>query len=56
MSRALALLIRVVVVAAFVGVVRAVLSDRRPDRGLHGTEPVIGSLDAWPEVPRRPTE
>jgi hypothetical protein len=34
--------------------VRQVLLDRTPRRSLHGSEPVIGSLDTWPVVPRRP--
>ena len=34
--------------------VRAVLLDRAPRRELHGDEPVIGSLDTWPAVPRKP--
>jgi len=33
--------------------VRAVLLDRAPRRELHGSEPVIGSLDTWPAVPRK---
>jgi hypothetical protein len=35
-------------------IVRSVLLDRAPQRALHGDEPVIGSLDTWPEVPRKP--
>jgi hypothetical protein len=35
-------------------VVRSVLLDRAPQRALHGDEPIIGSLDTWPEVPRKP--
>lgn len=34
--------------------VRSVLLDRAPQRALHGDEPIIGSLDTWPEVPRKP--
>ncbi len=56
MSRLLSLVIRLALVAAVVGVVRAVLADRSPRRSLHGTQPVVGSLDTWPEVPRRPTD
>jgi hypothetical protein len=56
MRRALTLTIRAVLVAALVGVVRAILLDRAPQRPLHGADPVIGSLDTWPKVPRRPTE
>ena len=53
MRRSLTFLVRLGLVAAAVAVVRAVLADRAPERGLHGTEPVIGSLDTWPAVPRR---
>ena len=42
------------VIAVF-AIVRAVLLDRAPQRALHGNEPIIGSLDTWPEVPRKPT-
>jgi len=55
MRRVLTLAIRAIVVAALIGVVRAVLSDRAPQRPLHGADPVIGSLDTWAKVPRRPT-
>ncbi|HVA06667.1 MAG TPA: hypothetical protein VNG12_08015 [Acidimicrobiales bacterium] len=48
-------LLTIVLVIVAVGVVRAVLMDRAPRRGLHGEQPVIGSLDTWPDVPRRPT-
>ena len=56
MRRVLTLAIRATLVAALVGVVRAVLLDRAPQRPLHGADPVIGSLDTWPKVPRRPAE
>jgi hypothetical protein len=56
MRRLLTLAIRAALVAALVGVVRAILLDRAPQRPLHGADPVIGSLDTWPKVPRRPTE
>jgi hypothetical protein len=56
MRRVLTILIRTTLVAALLGVVRAVLLDRSPQRSLHGTEPVVGSLDTWPKVPRRPTD
>ncbi len=56
MRRLLAIAIRLALVAAVLGVVRAVLSDRAPQRPLHGAEPVIGSLDTWPKVPRRATD
>jgi hypothetical protein len=54
MRRHLTLAIRLAMVVAVLGVVRQVLVDRSPHRGLHGAEPVIGSLDTWPPVPRRP--
>ena len=47
-------LIRAALVIAVLAVVRAVLLDRAPRRALHGSEPVIGSLDTWPAVPRKP--
>jgi hypothetical protein len=56
MHRPVSLIVRLALLAAVVGVVRAVLADRSPRRSLHGTAPVIGSLDTWPEVPRRPTD
>jgi hypothetical protein len=56
MRRVLTLVIGSALLAAALGVVRAVLSDRAPQRALHGTEPVVGSLDTWPEVPRRATD
>jgi hypothetical protein len=54
MRRLFSRLIRAALVAAFVGLVRQVLLGRTSRRSLHGSEPVIGSLDTWPEVPRRP--
>jgi hypothetical protein len=56
MRRLLTMAIRAALVAALVGVVRAILLDRAPRRPLHGADPVIGSLDTWPKVPRRPPE
>ncbi len=56
MLRLLSLLLRLALLAAVVGVVRAVLADRSPRRALEGTQPLVGSLDTWPEVPRRPTD
>jgi hypothetical protein len=49
-------LLTIVLVIVAVGMVREILLDRSPKRGLHGGDPVIGSLDTWPAVPRRPTE
>ena len=56
MRRVLTLALRAILAAAVLAVVRAVLLDRAPQRPLHGADPVIGSLDTWPKVPRRPTE
>jgi hypothetical protein len=47
-------LVLVVVVGLF-GLVRQLLLDRTPRRAINGRDPVIGSLDTWPAVPRRPT-
>jgi hypothetical protein len=55
MARFLTIVIRVALVAAVLGVVRQVLLDRSPRQTLRG-HPVIGSLDTWPEVPRRATD
>jgi hypothetical protein len=56
MRRVLTFVIRAVLVTGALALVRAVLSDRAPQRPLHGANPVIGSLDTWPSVPRRPTD
>ena len=56
MRRLLTFAARAALAAAVLAVVRAVLIDRAPQRPLHGAEPVIGSLDTWPKVPRRPTD
>jgi hypothetical protein len=56
MPRLLSLVVRLALLAAVVGVVRAVLADRSPRRALDGTQPVVGSIDTWPEVPRRPAD
>jgi hypothetical protein len=55
MRRMLWTLVRFGFVVAVLALLRAVLLDRAPERALHGGEPVIGSLDTWPEVPRKPT-
>jgi hypothetical protein len=52
--RLFTVLFRAAVVAALVAVLRSVLVDRQPRRGIEGDEPIIGSLDTWPEVPRKP--
>ncbi len=54
MLRLLWTLVRVALFVAVIAVVRSVLLDLAPRRALHGDEPVIGSLDTWPEVPRKP--
>jgi len=56
MSRLVSIVIRMALLAALVGVVRAVRADRVPQRSLRGTQPVVGSLDTWPVVPRRTTD
>ena len=56
MRRLLWTLFRAALIIVALAVVRAVLLDRAPRRELHRDEPVIGSLDTWPSVPRRPTE
>ena len=53
MFRLLWTLVRVALLVAVIAIVRSVLLDRAPRRALHGDEPVIGSLDTWPEVPRQ---
>ena len=49
-------LIRAALVIAVLAVVREILLDRAPQRAIQaqGREPVIGSLDTWPAVPRKP--
>jgi len=54
MRRLLVRTLRAVLVIAVLAVVREVLLERTPERSIHGGEPVIGSLDTWPAVPRRP--
>jgi len=48
------MLVRTALVILVVAVVREILLDRAPQRALHGGQPVIGSLDTWPAVPRKP--
>ena len=50
MRRLVSTLFRAALVIGALAVVRAVLLDRAPRRELHGSEPVIGSLDSWPAV------
>ena len=54
MRRFLSGLLRAALIIAAFAAVRAVLLDRAPDRALHPGEPIIGSLDTWPAVPRKP--
>jgi hypothetical protein len=54
MRRVLRFAIRSAVLSAGVALVRKVLLDRSPQQALKNNEPVIGSLDTWPAVPRRP--
>ena len=54
MRRLLWTVIKAGLLIAVLAVVRSVLLDRAPQRSLHGDEPIIGSLDTWPEVPRKP--
>jgi len=52
----LTMFLRAAIVTAVVAFVRSVLAGRTAQRALDGTEPVVGSIDTWPTVPRRPTE
>jgi hypothetical protein len=54
MRRLLWTLLKAGLLVVVLAVVRSVLLDRAPQRSLHGDEPIIGSLDTWPEVPRKP--
>jgi hypothetical protein len=54
MRRLVSTLLRALVVIVVMAVVREILLDRTPEKALHASEPVIGSLDTWPEVPRKP--
>jgi hypothetical protein len=54
MRRLLRTLVRAAVVVTVLAVVREILLDRTPRQALHGSEPIIGSLDTWPDVPRKP--
>jgi hypothetical protein len=56
MRRLISTLLRALLIIALVAIVRAVLLDRAPQRAIqaNGREPVIGSLDTWPAVPRKP--
>ena len=54
MRRLVSVLVRGLIVTVVVAVIREILLDRAPETSLHGSEPVIGSLDTWPAVPRKP--
>jgi hypothetical protein len=56
MRRLLWTVFRAALVIAVLAVVREILLDRAPQRAIpaRGGEPVIGSLDTWPAVPRKP--
>jgi hypothetical protein len=49
-------LARIALVLAAMALLRQVLLDRGPRQALHGDDPVIGSLDTWPAVPRKPAD
>jgi hypothetical protein len=54
MRRLLRTLFRAAIVVTVLAIVREILLDRTPQKALHGNEPLIGSLDTWPTVPRKP--
>jgi len=54
MRRLVSTLFRAALVIGVLAVARVILLDRAPRRELHRGEPVIGSLDTWPAVPRKP--
>jgi hypothetical protein len=54
MRRLLWTLVRAGLLVAVLAIVRSVLLDRAPQRAFKGDDPIIGSLDTWPEVPRKP--
>lgn len=54
MRRLLSVAIRLALIAAVVAVARQLMLERAPERAIEGTKPVIGSLDTWPAVPRKP--
>ena len=56
MRRLVRTLVRAAIVIIVVAVVREILLERTPEKALHGSEPVIGSLDTWPAVPRKPAD
>jgi hypothetical protein len=56
MRRRVWTLARIAVVLAAMALLRQILLDRSPRQTLHGDDPVIGSLDTWPAVPRKPAD
>ena len=56
MRRLVRTLVRAAIVIVVVAVVREILLERTPEKALHGSQPVIGSLDTWPAVPRKPAD
>jgi hypothetical protein len=54
MRRLVSTLLRALIIVAVVAVIRVILLDRTPEKALHEGEPIIGSLDTWPAVPRKP--
>ncbi len=56
MRRLVWTIVRAVIVIVVVAVVREILLERTPEKALHGSEPLIGSLDTWPAVPRKPAD
>jgi hypothetical protein len=54
MRRLLRTLVRAAVVIVLVAVIQEILLDRAPQRAIQEGAPVVGSLDTWPAVPRKP--
>jgi hypothetical protein len=54
MRRLVRTLVRLALMVGILAVVRQLLMEREPERALKGDQPVIGSLDTWPAVPRKP--
>jgi len=54
MRRLFSATLRIALMVGILAVVRQLLLDREPTKGLHGSAPVIGSFDTWPEVPHKP--
>lgn len=54
MRHLLKLLLLVGVAAGAAYVVRGLRDERAPRRELSGDGPILGSLDSWPPVPKKP--